>query len=65
LFTELMVDAAEAGRLRPGIDPRRAAAMTMRTVMCIAESNTSDDETIDTVTSDEVWGFCATGFGPG
>ncbi|MCW2685588.1 MAG: hypothetical protein JWR37_478 [Mycobacterium sp.] len=39
--------------------------MTMRKVMCIAESNTSDDETIDTVTSDEVWGFCATGFGPG
>src|SRR5690242_449531 len=32
LLTELMEAAAEAGKLRPGINPKRMAAMTMQTV---------------------------------
>ncbi|GAB2824894.1 TetR/AcrR family transcriptional regulator [Actinocorallia aurea] len=63
LFTELMDAAAEAGALREFITPRRAAALTMQTVMFIAQSNGSeDDHTQHPVTAEEVWDFCAGGF---
>lgn len=63
LFTELMTDADAAGRLRPEANPRRQAALTMQTVMFIAQaSGSTDDETIRPITSDEVWDFCSRGF---
>src|SRR4029078_10155101 len=37
LLTELMEGAAEAGKLRKGINPKRMAAMTMQTVMFVSQ----------------------------
>ena len=55
--------ASEAGELRPGINPKRMAAMTMQTVMFIAQSSGgSDDATAHPITADEVWDFCSHGF---
>jgi AcrR family transcriptional regulator len=63
LLTELMEQAAAAGQLRPGINPRRAAALTMQTVMFIAQSSgTPDDENAHPLSAEEVWDFCAKGF---
>jgi AcrR family transcriptional regulator len=62
LLTELMEEASEAGVLRPGINAKRMAAMTMQTVMFVAQSSSSDDATVKPITSDEVWDFCAHGF---
>jgi AcrR family transcriptional regulator len=69
LFTELLAQAEAAGELRPGIKPRRAAAMTMETVMFIARATSfSGDGGGDggggghPLTADEVWDFCARGF---
>ncbi len=63
LFTEMMVRAEAAGQLRPTIKPRRAAALTMQTIMFIAQSNgVSDDETVNPISADEAWEFCAMGF---
>jgi AcrR family transcriptional regulator len=63
LLTELMSDADEAGRLRPNVNPRRAAALTMQTVMFIAQSSGApeDDESKHPITAAEVWEFCAHG----
>jgi hypothetical protein len=39
------------------------AAMTMQTVMFIAQSSGSpDDATVHPITADEVWDFCSRGF---
>lgn len=63
LFTELMEDARAAGRLRDGVNARRMAAMTMQTVMFIAQSSApADADTTNPISADEVWGFCAHGF---
>jgi AcrR family transcriptional regulator len=63
LLTELMVAAGEAGELRAGINPRRVAAITMQTVMLIAQySGGVDDATVHPITADEVWEFCSRGF---
>jgi AcrR family transcriptional regulator len=63
LFTELMEAASAAGELRPGITPRRMAAMTMQTVMFIAQSSGgTDDATAHPTTVEEVWDFCSCGF---
>jgi AcrR family transcriptional regulator len=63
LFTELMEAASAAGELRPGITPRRMAAMTMQTVMFIAQSSGgTDDATAHPITAAEVWDFCSCGF---
>ena len=62
LLTELMERAADAGALRTGIDPRRMAAMTMQTVMFVAQSSGPDDTTTRPISADEVWDFCAHGF---
>jgi hypothetical protein len=58
-----MEQAAAAGQLRPGINPRRAAALTMQTVMFIAQSSgTPDDGNAHPLSAEEVWDFCAKGF---
>lgn len=58
LFEELLTGVGSAGRLRPGVKPRRAAAMTMESVMFIAQSSTASAP----ITAEEVWAFCTTGF---
>jgi len=63
LLTELMEAAGEAGELRDDINPRRVAAMTMQTVMFIAQSSGgNDDATVHPIAADEVWDFCSHGF---
>src|ERR1700694_2788787 len=62
LYTELMEDASEAGLVGAGVNPRRAAAMTMQTVIFIAQSGSASDETSHPISADEVWDFCAHGF---
>src|ERR1700760_1722306 len=63
LLTELMESASEAGELRDGVNPKRMAAMTMQTVMFIAQSSGgADDATVHPITADEVWDFCSRGF---
>jgi AcrR family transcriptional regulator len=62
LFEELMAEAEAAGCLRPGVKARRAAALTMQTVMFVAQSSgVSDDEHSHPITADEAWDFCASG----
>src|SRR6201994_414366 len=52
LLTELMESASEAGELRTGVNPKRMAAMTMQTVMFIAQSSGgADDATPHPITS--------------
>ena len=48
--------------LRKTINPKRMAAMTMQTVMFVAQSSGSDDATIKPISAEEVWEFCAHGF---
>jgi AcrR family transcriptional regulator len=63
LLTDLLTEAERAGKLRSGVDPRRAAALTMQTVMFVAQSAVvSDDEDLSVLSADEVWDFCANGF---
>jgi AcrR family transcriptional regulator len=59
LLTDLMAEAQKAGKLRSGVNPRRAAALTMQTVIFVAGA---DDEDSPPLTADEVWEFCAKGF---
>lgn len=63
LLAEVLTEAKEAGRLRTGINPRRAAALTMQTVMFVAQSAAaSDEENLPVLTADEVWDFVSKGF---
>ena len=63
LLTELMEQAEAAGVLRPDVRPRRVAALTMETVMFIAQApGVPDDENAHPLTAEEVWDFCARGF---
>jgi AcrR family transcriptional regulator len=63
LFAELMTDAQAAGELRDTVNPSRMAALTMQTVMFVAQSSGApDDETAHPITADEIWDFCTRGF---
>ncbi|MBO2447635.1 TetR/AcrR family transcriptional regulator [Actinomadura barringtoniae] len=63
LYTELMEQVEAAGGLRSGTTPRRAAALTMQTVMFVAQANgVTDDEAAHPITAEETWDFCARGF---
>jgi AcrR family transcriptional regulator len=62
LLTELTTEADAAGQLRAGVNPRRAAALTMQTVMFVAQSASVSDDELPVVSADEVWEFCAKGF---
>ena len=63
LLSELLTEAEDAGKLRPGVSPRRAAALTMQTVMFVAQSAVvSDNEDLPVITADEIWDFCSKGF---
>jgi AcrR family transcriptional regulator len=63
LLTGLMTQASQAGQLHPGTRPARAAALTMQTVMFIAQANAVPaSENDDPVSADEVWEFCSAGF---
>ena len=68
LLTELTTAAADAGQLRAGTEPRRAAALTMETVMFVAQSSgapgpdgTGISPGSRPVDADEIWDFCAHG----
>jgi AcrR family transcriptional regulator len=68
LLTGLIASAAAAGKLRPGVAPRRAAALTMETVMFVAQTSGAPgpgdgpgDGDARPITADEVWEFCAHG----
>ncbi|WP_345567171.1 TetR/AcrR family transcriptional regulator [Streptomyces plumbiresistens] len=60
LFTDLMTELEDASLLRSGFEARRAAALTMRTVMFNAQSSGQDGT--HQLTADEIWDFCAKGF---
>ncbi|MCW2520421.1 MAG: transcriptional regulator [Mycobacterium sp.] len=62
LLTELMEGAAQAGKLRPTVNPKRIAAMTMQTVMFVAQSSGSEDVATKPISADEVWDFVSHGF---
>src|SRR6195952_3541575 len=62
LLTELMERASEAGVLRTDVNPKRMAAMTMQTVMFVAQSSGSDDVAVKPISADEVCDFCSHGF---
>jgi AcrR family transcriptional regulator len=63
LFAELMTEAQAAGQLRPDAAPHRTAALTMQTVMFIAQSSgPSEEENASPLSAAEVWDFCAHGF---
>jgi AcrR family transcriptional regulator len=63
LLTDLMTQAGAAGRLHPATKARRAAALTMQTVMFVAQnSGVADEDTPAPITADEIWTFCSTGF---
>ncbi|MCV7423180.1 TetR/AcrR family transcriptional regulator [Mycobacterium yunnanensis] len=62
LLTELMEDAASAGELRSSLNPKRIAAMTMQTVMFVAQSSGSEDIATTPISADEVWDFVSHGF---
>lgn len=68
LLTKLTAAVAGAGQLRPGAEPRRAAALTMETVMFVAQSGgqpipggRSASDGSGPVSADEIWDFCAHG----
>ncbi|MGE0215770.1 TetR/AcrR family transcriptional regulator [Mycolicibacterium sp.] len=66
LLTELMEEASAAGQLREGINPKRMAAITMQTVMFVAQSSSESGENpAHPITAEEVWDFCAHGFAAG
>jgi AcrR family transcriptional regulator len=62
LLTELLTEADGAGALRADASPRRAAALTMQTVMFVARSAGVSDQELPATTASEVWEFCAKGF---
>jgi AcrR family transcriptional regulator len=66
LLTALTAALADHGQLRPGLQPRRIAALTMETVMFTAQTGGApypgdDDAAARPVTADEVWDFIAHG----
>lgn len=64
LLTELTRGVADAGQLRGSLQPERAAALTMETVMFVAQSGgapSADGDDREPVSADEIWDFCAHG----
>lgn len=63
ILAELIDEAAAAGQLRPGVNAKRMAAMTMQTVMFNAQSSpTADCSQGNQRNAEEIWDFCANGF---
>lgn len=63
LLTELLTEASEASRLRTGVSPRRAAALTMQTVMFVAQGAVvSDTDDLPVISAEEIWEFVSKGF---
>lgn len=60
LLADLVGAADVAGYLRTGTRPRRLAAMTLQTVMFVAQGARSDDGA-HPITATEVWNLCAFG----
>lgn len=62
LMTELVEDAAQAGNLRAGLSPKRMAAITMQTVMNVAQSSGSQEGPEKPLSADDMWEFVFHGF---
>ncbi|WP_459545493.1 TetR/AcrR family transcriptional regulator [Nocardia sp. X0981] len=60
LLADLMREAGAAGRLRSRTRPRRLAAMTLHTVMFVAQGARPEDGA-HPITAAEVWRLCAFG----
>ncbi|WP_280399710.1 TetR/AcrR family transcriptional regulator [Nocardia carnea] len=60
LLADLVSAAEAAGYLRAGARPRRLAAMTLQTVMFVAQGSRPDDGS-HPITAAEVWNLCAFG----
>ncbi|MEU1982917.1 TetR/AcrR family transcriptional regulator [Nocardia sp. NPDC019395] len=60
LLADLVRAADAAGYLRTGARPRRLAAMTLQTVMFVAQSARAEDGA-HPITASEVWNLCAFG----
>jgi AcrR family transcriptional regulator len=58
VFADLLTGALSVGALRTGAHPNRLAGLTMRTIMFIAQTETSPEP----VTPSEAWEFCSQGF---
>ncbi|ABW12683.1 transcriptional regulator, TetR family [Parafrankia sp. EAN1pec] len=66
MFTELVTEAREAGKVAAGVDARRTATMVVQTVMILAVQThvgTKEGQFAGVLTADEVWDFCSSGFG--
>jgi AcrR family transcriptional regulator len=67
LLTGLVAAVADVGQLRPALQPRRVAALTMETVMFTAQTSSApypgdlDGAAARPVTANEVWEFIAYG----
>jgi AcrR family transcriptional regulator len=64
LLTGLTAAAATAGQLRATLEPARAAALTMETVMFVANSSGAPsfgEGDRQPITTDEIWDFCSRG----
>ncbi|MFJ6124311.1 TetR/AcrR family transcriptional regulator [Streptomyces griseoviridis] len=59
VFAALTAELEPTGVLRTGVDPRRVAELTVRTVLFAAQPGGRDGEA--PLTADEVWDFCAHG----
>jgi AcrR family transcriptional regulator len=63
LVTELIQDAADAGRLREGLDVRTSAQLVHQLVHGIVEARVVGSHKASAVTSEQVWEFCSSAIG--
>jgi AcrR family transcriptional regulator len=63
LVVELVRDVAEAGHLRSGLDPEKAAHLLHHTVLAVVHARILGSQTYRSVSADELWEFCAHGIG--
>jgi AcrR family transcriptional regulator len=61
LVAELVAGAADAGRLRPGIDITSAALILHHLVLTVVQAQVLGDD--PGVSAEDVWKFCAAGLG--
>ena len=63
LVSELLRDAADAGRLREDLDVDRSAQLVHQLVLAIIEARVLGSEKVRLLTSAQVWEFCSSAIG--
>jgi AcrR family transcriptional regulator len=63
LVTELIQDAADAGRLREGLDVRTSAQLVHQLVHGIVEARVVGSHKASAVSPEQVWEFCSSAIG--